>query len=499
MPYSIPHLIAGNSVFNTNARHLSVLNPASGQLIGKVGVATPDEIQQAIHASQTAFPAWAATSPARRAQLLFDYVAKIKAHKDELAALISREHGKTLDDARGSLQRGLEVVEFACGVPNLLKGTYSELVGSGGIDSYSIRQPLGICVGITPFNFPAMIALWMFPLAIACGNTFILKPSEKDPSCGLRLAELFYEVGLPAGVLNVLQGDKEVVDALSTHPDVQAISFVGSTPVAESVYKTAAAHGKRVQCGGGAKNHALIMPDADLDQVADAILGAAYGSAGERCMAISVVITVGNSTADALIARLKPKVEQLKIGDAFSEGVEMGALISSVHRDRVRDYVDSGVAEGAVLLVDGRNYQDSIHPEGFYFGGCLFDHVKTNMRIYREEIFGPVLCVLRVENFEAALQLINQHDYGNGVCIFTQDGYTAHQFASRVQVGMVGINIPIPVPVAYHSFGGWKHSYFGNTGMHGMEGVHFYTKLKTITQRWTVSPQSSDFSIPTMR
>jgi malonate-semialdehyde dehydrogenase (acetylating)/methylmalonate-semialdehyde dehydrogenase len=498
MTYTVSHLIQGKITPSQSGRTADIYNPATGQVVGKAAMANQQEVEQAIASATAAFPDWSATTPARRAQVLFKYVSLLHQHKDELAALITREHGKTLEDARGSVQRGLEVVEFACGAPHLLKGAYAESVGVG-IDSYSVRQPLGVCVGITPFNFPAMIALWMFPLAIVCGNTFILKPSEKDPSCGLRLAELMHKAGLPAGVLNVIQGDKEAVDVLLTHPEVKAISFVGSTAVAEYVYKTAAAQGKRVQCGGGAKNHAVIMPDADIAQAADVILGAAYGSAGERCMAISVVVAVGDEVADRVVAQLKPQVAHLKIGDGINHAVEMGPLISAAHRDKVKSYIDLGVEEGAELVVDGRSYKDAIHPAGFYLGGCLFDKVQPHMRIYREEIFGPVLCILRAPDFETALRWVNEHEYGNGATIFTRDGYTAQQFTTRVQAGLVGVNIPIPVPVAYHSFGGWKRSYFGDTGMHGMEGVHFYTKYKTVTQRWPTEKLGSDFNIPTMK
>ena len=498
MTYTVPHFIAGKLTPGQSGRTLDIYNPATGEVSGKVAMANHEETLRAIAAAKTAFPAWAATTPARRAHILFKYLNLLHEHKNELAELITKEHGKTLEDARGSLQRGMEVVEFACGAPNLLKGSYTEAVGTE-IDSYSIRQPLGVCVGITPFNFPAMVGLWMFPIAIVCGNTFILKPSEKDPSCGLRLVELLHEAGVPEGVINVLQGDKEAVDILIQHPDVKAVSFVGSTPIAEYVYKTAASHGKRVQCGGGAKNHAVIMPDADIEQAADAILGAAYGSAGERCMAISVVVAVGDATADALVAKLKPKVEQLKIGNGASQGIDMGPLITRAHRDQVKAYVDLGVNEGAELVVDGRNYQNPQHKEGFYLGGCLFDKVQTQMRIYREEIFGPVLCVLRAPDFETALRWVNEHEYGNGTSIFTRDGAIAHQYTSRVQVGLVGVNIPIPVPVAYHSFAGWKRSYFGDNNFHGTEGVHFYTKNKTVTQRWPVGKLASEFSMPIMK
>ncbi len=483
MTYLVSHFIQGKTVTSHSNRSQSLYNPATGAVIGDVVIADHQEILDAIATAKSAFPAWAATPVTQRAQILFKFGNLLHQHLDELAELITREHGKTLADARGSVLRGIEVVEFACGAPNLLKGAYSENISSG-IDSYSMRQPLGVCTGITPFNFPAMIALWTFPLAIVCGNTFVLKPSEKDPSCSVRLAELFLEAGLPPGVLNVIQGDKTAVEVLLAHPDIAAVSFVGSTAVAEYIYKTAASYGKRVQAMGGAKNHAVIMPDADLDQAAEAIVGAAYGSAGERCMAISAVVTVGDATADAFVAKLKPRVAQLKIGDGHTLGVEMGPLITAEHRERVKSYIDLGVAEGAQLVADGRNYQHPTLKNGFYLGGCLFDYVTPKMRIYREEIFGPVLCILRAPDFQTALQWVNEHPYGNGTAIFTQNGHSAREFAAQVQIGMVGINLPIPVPSATHSFGGWKHSFFGDSGMYGMDAVHFYTKLKKVMQRW---------------
>lgn len=499
MTYTVSHFINGKLTPGQSSRFGDIYYPATGECMGKVAMANVQEVNQAVQAAKAAFPAWSATSAVRRTQILFKYRDLILQHRNELAELIANEHGKTLADALGSIQRGLEVVEFACGIPHLLKGDFSESVGTD-VDSYSIRQALGVCVGITPFNFPAMIGLWMFPMAIACGNTFVLKPSEKDPSCGLRLVQLLYEAGLPDGVVNVINGDKEAVDALLVHPDVAAVSSVGSTPVAHHIYQTAASHGKRVQAMGGAKNHAVIMPDADLDQVADAVIGAAYGSAGERCMALPVLVTVGDAVADALVAKIAPRVQQLKIGHSLAKDVDMGPLITKEHREKVLSYVDLGVEEGAKLIVDGRGYQHPEHKKGFYMGGCLFDHVTTKMRVYREEIFGPVLCILRAPDFETALQWINEHEMGNGTSIFTQHGYYAKQFASRVQVGMVGINVPIPVPVAYHSFGGWKRSAFGDTGTMGPEAVHFYTKLKTITQRWPVEKATgAEFSIPTLK
>ncbi len=495
MPYQVTHFINGQTV-SSSGRVLDLYNPATGDLMGHVTMADKAIVEQAVSAAKAAFIKWSATTPLKRARILFKYKALLEQHADELAELVTKEHGKTLSDARGSVQRGIDVVEFTCGIPHHLKGSYTEEVGTE-IDSYSVRQPLGVCVGITPFNFPAMVALWMFPLAIACGNTFILKPSEKDPSCALRLAQLAKEAGVPDGVINVVQGDKEAVDALLTHPDVKAVSFVGSTPVAEYVYKTAIAHGKRAQAFGGAKNHCVVMPDADLEQTVDAIVGAAYGSAGERCMAISVAVVVGDKLADELIAKIKPRVDALKIGPGVEAHVEMGPLISEAHWERVKSYIDLGIKEGAELVVDGRAYKPKGFEKGFYMGGSLFDHVQPTMRIYREEIFGPVLSIVRVPDFNSALQLINDHEYGNGTAIFTRDGNTARTFATKVQVGMVGINIPIPVPVAYHSFGGWKRSLFGDIHMHGPEGVQFYTKLKTITERWLKNSTGSDFNIPT--
>lgn len=495
MTYQVSHFIDGKEV-KTTGNSLDLYNPATGETIGTVVLADKKIIDEAISAAKKAFPAWSATSPLRRARILFKFKALLEDHIEELAAIVSREHGKTLVDAKGSIQRGIDVVEYACGIPNLLKGSYAEEVATD-IDSYSVRQPLGVCVGITPFNFPAMIPLWMFPIAIACGNTFIIKPSEKDPSCAIRIAELAKQAGVPNGVVNVVQGDKEAVDNLLKDPDVKAISFVGSTPVAEYVYKTGTSFGKRVQAFGGAKNHGVVMPDADLDVAADAIVGAAYGSAGERCMAISVVVAVGDDVADALIKKIKPRVEALKIGPGNVKETEMGPLVTQAHWQRVKDYIDLGVKEGAELIVDGRDYKSKDHAKGFYMGGSLFDKVKPSMRIYKEEIFGPVLSIVRVPDLETAIQFTNDHEFGNGTAIFTCDGNSARTFATKVQVGMVGINIPIPVPVAYHSFGGWKRSMFGDVHMHGPEGVNFYTKLKTITQRWFKSSKGAEFHMPT--
>jgi malonate-semialdehyde dehydrogenase (acetylating)/methylmalonate-semialdehyde dehydrogenase len=430
---------------------------------------------------------------------MFKFKQLVEAHADELARIITSEHGKVLSDAAGSLARGVENIDFATAIPQLQKGEFSENVG-GGIDSYTMRQPLGVCVGITPFNFPAMVPLWMFPLAVSTGNTFILKPSERDPSCGMRLAELAHEAGLPPGVLNVVNGDKEAVEALITHPGVAAVSFVGSTPVAEYIHRTATNHGKRVQALGGAKNHAVVMPDADLDQAADALMGAAYGSAGERCMAISVGVAVGEGVADALVQKLKERLAKLKVLPGTDPKAEMGPLVTKEHLAKVRGYVDQGVKEGATLVVDGRGLKVAGGEWGFFMGGCLFDRVTPEMKIYREEIFGPVLGIVRVQSAEQALKLVNEHEFGNGTAIFTRDGDVAREFANRVQAGMVGINVPIPVPVGYHSFGGWKRSLFGDHSIYGAEGVHFYTRLKTVTSRWpTGASKGPEFVFPTTR
>jgi malonate-semialdehyde dehydrogenase (acetylating)/methylmalonate-semialdehyde dehydrogenase len=489
---NLTHFVAGEPFAGSSERFGDVYNPATGEVTARVPFASPGDVNAAVAAAKAAFPAWSATSPLKRARILFKFKELCDKHADELAALVTAEHGKVLSDARGSVTRGIEVVEFACGIPHLLKGEFSENIGAG-IDSFSLRQPLGVCAGITPFNFPAMVPMWMFPVAIACGNTFVLKPSERDPSCSLRLAELLQEAGLPKGVLNVLHGDKVAVDGLLTHPDVEAVSFVGSTPIAQHVYATGSAHGKRVQALGGAKNHLVVMPDADLEQTVDALMGAAYGSAGERCMAISVAVAVGN-IGDALVERLAPRVRALKIGPGTQPGVEMGPLVTRQHLERVKGYVDLGVQEGAQLVVDGRDLKIG---NGFFLGGCLFDRVTPAMRIYKEEIFGPVLVVLRVENFAEALALVNAHEFGNGTAIFTRDGGAARDFTSHVKAGMVGVNVPIPVPMAFHSFGGWKHSLFGTQHVHGPDGVRFYTKLKTVTSRWFHS--GAEFSMPTMK
>lgn len=493
----ITHFINGKKGA-TSTRTRPVFNPATGKQSASVMLANTDDVEHAISCAAAAFPAWASTSPLQRARVLFRFKALIEAHADELASIIVREHGKVLDDAHGELTRGLEVVEFACGIPHLLKGEHSEQVGTG-VDAWSVNQPLGVVAGISPFNFPAMVPMWMFPIAIACGNTFILKPSEQNPSLPLRLAQLLQEAGLPDGVFNVVNGDKEAVDVLLTHPQVQAISFVGSTPIAEYIYATGSAHGKRVQALGGAKNHLLVMPDADLNQTINALMGAGYGSAGERCMAISVAVVVGDEMGDKLIEALSRRVQELKIGDGFTTGTEMGPLISAAHLAKVRGYVEQGVAEGASLVVDGRNLQVPGNEEGFFIGGCLFDHVTPQMSIYQEEIFGPVLCVVRVADYAAGVALINNHEFGNGTAIFTRDGDAARQFSHEIQVGMVGINVPIPVPMAFHSFGGWKRSLFGPLHMHGPDGVRFYTKRKAITARWPTGIRAdAEFTMPTM-
>ena len=495
---NLTHWINGKHVEGTSGRFGDVYNPATGEVAAQVPLASAAELNAAVAAAKAAFPDWAATPPLTRARIMFKYKTLIEDNADRLAAVITAEHGKVLSDAGGSLTRGLEVVEFACGIPQLLKGEYTEQVGRG-IDAWTTRQPLGVCAGITPFNFPAMVPMWMYPMAIACGNTFILKPSEKDPSCALLLAELATEAGLPDGVLNVVNGDKEAVDAILDHPDVPAISFVGSTPIAHYIYSTGAAKGKRVQALGGAKNHMVVMPDADMEQAADALMGAAYGSAGERCMAISVAVAVGDA-GDQLMKLLKPKVEALKIGPGTDNEMDMGPLVTGDHLAKVKGYVDIGVGEGADLVVDGRDYSLQGYEKGFFIGGCLFDNVTTDMRIYKEEIFGPVLSVVRSDRFDDAVQMINDHEFGNGVSIFTRDGDAAREFTNRIQVGMVGVNVPIPVPMAFHSFGGWKSSLFGDIHMHGPEGVRFYTRQKAITSRWPTGLRAgAEFTMPTMK
>ena len=490
----LAHHINGTRVRSTSKKCIPVYNPANGDILYEVPFANQSEIEKTIEAAEKAHQQWSLSSLAERARLMFGFKQLLEKNISTLAKCITLEHGKTHADAKASIQRGIDVVEFACGAPHLLKSSYSERVGRD-VDCYGLRQSLGICVGITPFNFPAMIPLWMYPLALICGNTFIHKPSEKDPSTALLLADLLYEAGAPAGVLNVLHGGKEVVDALISHPKVRAVSFVGSTKVAEHIYQTASRHHKRVQAFGGAKNHCLVMDDADLDDAANAILGAAYGSTGQRCMAISVVVCIGNKTADALIERLIPAVKALVIGSGENDRTVLAPLNSSDGLNRVQEYLEIGVKEGAHLIVDGRHA--SIPDKGFFIGASLFDQVKPAMRIYQEEIFGPVLCVMRAPDYETALSWINAHPYGNGAAIFTQSGEIAHDYASRVQIGMVGINVPIPVPVGYHSFGGWKNSVFGDLGLHGPDGIQFYTRLKTITTRWPKSKQNHGFTLPT--
>ena len=494
----IKHFIDGKLISGDSKRTGKVYNPATGEQSAKVIQATKNDIDNAVSVAKKSFLSWSEKPPLQRARIIFKYKEIIEKNSDELIKLIVSEHGKVYDDAKGSLIRGLEVVEFACGIPHLLKGEFTENVGTD-VDSWSTRQPLGVCAGITPFNFPAMVPMWMFPIAIACGNTFILKPSEKDPSCSIKLAELFIEAGLPKGVFNVVNGDKEAVDSLLTNKDVKAISFVGSTPIAKYIYENAAKNEKRVQALGGAKNHCVVMPDCDLDQAVNGLMGAAYGSAGERCMAQSVAVAVGN-IGDSLVEKLSKKVQSLKIGPGLDKNSEMGPLVTKEHLEKVIGYVDLGIKEGAKLVVDGRNVKLQGYERGFYIGGCLFDHVKENMRIYKEEIFGPVLSVVRVKDFKTASELVNNHEYGNGVSIFTRDGDVGRNFASKIKIGMVGINIPIPVPVAFHSFGGWKRSLFGDQHMHGVEGVRFYTKLKTITARWPSGIRSNpEFVMPTMK
>jgi malonate-semialdehyde dehydrogenase (acetylating) / methylmalonate-semialdehyde dehydrogenase len=474
-----------------------VTNPATGAVVRRVPMCNPSDVDRAVAAALAAFPAWRATPPLRRARVLMRYRELVDAHRDELAALITNEHGKTLEDARGSVQRGLEVVEFATGIPHLLKGEYSEEVGTG-VDSHSLRQPLGVCAGITPFNFPAMVPLWMYPVAIACGNTFVLKPSEKVPSTALRLAELFGEAGLPDGVLNVVHGDKEAVDALLAHPEVKAVSFVGSTPIARYIYETCARHGKRVQALGGAKNHAVVLPDANLDFAADALIGAAFGSAGERCMAISAVVAVG-AAGDPLVEKLRERASKLRIGPGSAAETDMGPLVTCAHRDKVAAYVEKGLAEGAKLVLDGRGHRVAGHEEGFFLGASLFDRVRPDMTIYRDEIFGPVLVVLRAATLDDAIALVNRNPYANGTAVFTRSGGAARRFENEIEVGMVGINVPIPVPIAFYSFGGWRQSLFGDTHVHGMEGVRFYTRAKVVTTRWPDADAiPTGFNMPTL-
>jgi malonate-semialdehyde dehydrogenase (acetylating)/methylmalonate-semialdehyde dehydrogenase len=496
--YRIGHYIAGKAYPGVPAGTAPVYNPASGRVAAEVDLASVADVDAAVQSAHHAFRAWSETPPLKRARVMFRFKNLIERDLDRLARIIVDEHGKVLSDAVGEIVRGLEVVEYACGIPELLKGEYTEQIANG-IDAWTMRQAIGVCVGITPFNFPAMVPLWMFPMAIACGNTFVLKPSERDPSLAVELAMLLKEAGLPDGVFNVVHGDKTAVDALLDHSLVRAVSFVGSTPIAEYIYARGTAKGKRVQALGGAKNHMIVMPDADLDKTADALMGAGYGAAGERCMAISVAVVVGEATADTLVAALKPRVESLRVGHGLDASVEMGPVVTAVHRDRITGYIDDGEAAGATLVVDGRGYQVPGCEQGFFVGGTLFDHVTPAMRIYKEEIFGPVLCVVRVPDFASALKLVDEHEYGNGTAIFTRDGQVAREFAHRVQVGMIGINVPIPVPMAFHSFGGWKKSLMGDHHAHGPESVRFYTRQKAVTQRWLNHDESAgaEFAMPT--
>ena len=483
---TISNIIGGVLTPSTSPRMSPIFNPATGEQSAVLPLATAAELDAAVAAAKLAFPAWAQTPPLKRARYMFKFKELLDANVDRLAEAVSAEHGKTHVDAVGEVERGIEMVEFCCGIPQLLKGEFSRHVGPA-IDTHTDRQPLGVVAGITPFNFPAMVPMWMYPVAIACGNTFVLKPSEKDPGASLVAYELFREAGFPQGVLNIVNGDKEVVDAMLTHPDVKAVSFVGSTPVAEYVYRTGTHHGKRVQALGGAKNHMVVMPDADIDQAADALMGAGYGSAGERCMAIAVAVPVGEETASRLVETLAPRVGALKIGPSTDPDAEMGPLVTREHLDKVLGYIDLGVREGAELIADGRGFKLQGYQNGYFVGGTLFDRVTPDMRIYKEEIFGPVLSVVRAPSYDDAVKLINAHEFGNGTAIFTRDGDAARSFADSIEVGMVGINVPLPVPVAYHSFGGWKRSLFGDHPIYGPEGVHFYTRLKTVTSRW---PQS---------
>ncbi|SFB80130.1 malonate-semialdehyde dehydrogenase (acetylating) / methylmalonate-semialdehyde dehydrogenase [Bosea sp. CRIB-10] len=494
----IGHFIGGKHVAGTSGRTADVYQPMDGSVIGKVALASQQEMRAAVENALEAQPKWAAVNPQRRARVLMKFLDLIAQNNDELAELLAREHGKTIPDAKGDIQRGVEVVEFSLGVPNLMKGEFTDGAGPG-IDIYSLRQPLGVVAGITPFNFPAMIPLWKLGPAIACGNAFILKPSERDPGVPMRLAELFVEAGGPPGILNVVNGDKEAVDAILDDHDIKAVGFVGSTPIAEYIYARGCANGKRVQCFGGAKNHMIIMPDADMDQAVDALIGAGYGSAGERCMAISVAVPVGKATADELVKRLIPRVESLKIGPSTDTSADYGPVVTKAAMEKIKSYVDIGIQEGAKLVVDGRDFKMQGYENGFYVGGCLFDNVTKDMRIYKEEIFGPVLSVLRTESYDEALKLTNDHEYGNGTAIYTRDGDAARDFASKVQVGMVGINVPIPVPLAYYTFGGWKRSAFGDLNQHGPDSIRFYTKTKTVTARWPSGiKDGASFVIPTM-
>ncbi|WP_211442732.1 CoA-acylating methylmalonate-semialdehyde dehydrogenase [Collimonas humicola] len=494
----INHFISGAPVSGRSERYSDVFNPATGEVVAQVALASAQEVDKAVASARAAFPAWSETSPLRRARVMFKFKELLEQNHDKLAAMITREHGKVFSDAKGEVVRGIEVVEFACGIPHLLKTSHTDNIG-GGIDNWNLRQPLGVVAGITPFNFPVMVPMWMFPLALACGNCFILKPSERDPSASLLIADLLKQAGLPDGVFNVVQGDKLAVDALLAHPDVQAVSFVGSTPIAEYIYTEGARRGKRVQALGGAKNHLVVMPDADLEQAVDALIGAAYGSAGERCMAISVAVAVGD-IADRLVERLAERAAALKIGNGDRADSEMGPLVTGAHKAKVEAYIAKGVEEGAKLLVDGRGLRVAGHENGFFVGGTLFDHVTPEMTIYKEEIFGPVLAVVRVPDLAGAVELVNAHEFGNGVACYTSDGGVARAFARQIQVGMVGINVPIPVPMAWHSFGGWKRSLFGDHHAYGEEGIRFYTRYKSIMQRWPDSiAKGAEFTMPTAK
>jgi malonate-semialdehyde dehydrogenase (acetylating) / methylmalonate-semialdehyde dehydrogenase len=495
----LTHFIGGKHVKGTSGRFTDMFWPMTGEIAGRVPLANRAEMRMAVENAKTAQPAWAATNPQRRARVISKFIELVAKHNDELALMLAREHGKTVPDAKGDIQRGIEVMEVCLGAAHMLKGEFTDGAGPN-IDIYSMRQPLGVVAGITPFNFPAMIPMWKFGPALACGNAFILKPSERDPGVPLRLAELMIEAGLPPGILNVVNGDKESVDAIIEDPDIAAIGFVGSTPIAAYIYERGCAHGKRVQCFGGAKNHMVVMPDADMDQTVDALIGAGYGAAGERCMAISVAVPVGHDTAERLMAKLIPRVESLKVGPSTDGSADFGPLVTAAHLQKVKDYVEIGVKEGAKLAVDGRGFKMQGYEKGFYMGGCLFDNVTKDMRIYKEEIFGPVLSVVRAKTYEEGLKLCNDHEYGNGVAIFTRDGDAARDFASKVQVGMVGINVPIPVPLAYYTFGGWKRSGFGDLNQHGPDAFRFYTKTKTVTSRWPSGMKDgAEFVIPTMK
>ncbi|MFQ1681621.1 CoA-acylating methylmalonate-semialdehyde dehydrogenase [Pantoea sp. WEP] len=497
----VGNFIGGKITHSASNETIPVYDPATGKVIRELTQSTAAEVAQAIEVAHAAFPEWSKTAPLRRARVMFNFKALMEKHRDELAALIVSEHGKVWSDALGELTRGIEVIEFACGIPHLIKGENSPNVGSG-VDSYSLMQPVGVVAGITPFNFPAMVPLWMFPIALACGNTFVLKPPALDPSASVRMAELLKEAGLPDGVFNVVHSSNEDAEQLYKDPRIAAVSFVGSSGVAEHIYKTASAHGKRVQAFGAAKNHAIVMPDADLDATVNAIMGGAFGSAGERCMALPVVVAVGDDTADKLISRLTPLIKALRVGPGMQQGAEeneMGPVVSAAHQKKVLGYIDKGEQEGATLVVDGRGVKVAGHEEGYYVGGTLFDNVTPKMVIWREEIFGPVLSIMRASDFDSALQLVNSHEFGNGSAIFTSNGHTAREFVHNVEAGMVGVNVPVPVPMAFHSFGGWKRSVFGALNVHGPDGVRFYTRMKTATVRWPSGQQTvSEFSMPTL-